>query len=521
MEMKSAAQQTAAEMSQQQKNAIITAAKERWQALDPSSPFNNPGPAPGYWNEFRDLFETAAILAGNYITPGSSAITSNLASKGSQQQLNSDLGIIGQIGTGIAGGLNGNVNPTNKLAENAVGYNPTIADSIWSESATPISNFTANAGINTINGAVKGGLTAGLQGNSLVNGALQGGVSGGVNTAVSGGLNAALGTGTNSAWDKALGIGGSMLSNGITSNLFKPSNNSSSSNIFNTGSNNGGSMATNTETNDPNSFNLTSFGSALAPFLSAYNSWNQAGNTKDAYNQAINLITTPSADQQKYRTQLSTLLSNPGSMTTSPVYQAMLDSGTNAVNRSAAASGMLNSGNRLSDLMNQGQKTAAQYYFPQANLLTSLSGVPGDQAARATGASALISGQSANNQLQNQMLDSLMMGMGAQTPAQQLIAAMTGNKDNKVTNATSPLSTLVTQAKNWFNGPDNTTDYSNYSTSPVFDNNLSWSNLLGGSNGTNYTTPIYDPGVNLGGSQNDYINSLLNGSGSLNNISWF
>ena len=425
-------------------------------------------------------------------------------------------GALGWAGGQITGGVN-----------DAIGYNPTIADSIWSDTANAGTNLAANTTQNALTGAVKGGVNALVNGGSVSQGALQGGVTGGVNTAISGGLNAALGTDTNSAWDKILGIGGNLISNNITGNLFNSGSNSNSfSGTSNTSgnTNSGGSMADTTNTTDT----LGSLGSALAPFLSAWNTYNQQGNTKDAYGNAINLITTPSPDQQKYRNQLSDLVSNPGSMTSSPVYQAMVDQGLNAVNRTAAANGMLNSGNRLADLTKFGQQTASQYYFPQANLLTSLSGVPGDQSARALGAQAVIGGQSAQNQLSTQMLSDLMGGFGAQTPQQQLISALLGNNGSGSSSGSSPIGTIANTVKNWFNSPNtNTTDYSNSSTSPVFDNNLSWSNLLGnGSSSTpsvpNYSGFTYNPNVDLGAiNSNDYINSLLNGSGSVNSQSWF
>lgn len=69
------------------------------------------------------------------------------------------------------------------------------------------------------------------------------------------------------------------------------------------------------------------------------------------------------------QSRLDTLLSDPGSMTTSPLYRALLDQGTEAVNRSAAAKGLLGSGNRLLELQKVGQSAATQTFFPMAQLL--------------------------------------------------------------------------------------------------------------------------------------------------------
>lgn len=54
-------------------------------------------------SSLRDPLESAAVLAGNYLLPGSSLLTSGLASKGSQKQLSSPIGELAQLGTGGAG----------------------------------------------------------------------------------------------------------------------------------------------------------------------------------------------------------------------------------------------------------------------------------------------------------------------------------------------------------------------------------------------------------------------------------
>lgn len=54
----------------------------------------------------RDPLESAAVLAGNYYLPGSSALTSKLASEGAQEQLGSNIGQLAQLGTGAAGVYN-------------------------------------------------------------------------------------------------------------------------------------------------------------------------------------------------------------------------------------------------------------------------------------------------------------------------------------------------------------------------------------------------------------------------------
>lgn len=63
----------------------------------------------GGFTEVRDTVETAAVLYGNYLLPGSSMVTRNLVSDGSREQLDSDAGQLAQLGTAGAGGFEGNL----------------------------------------------------------------------------------------------------------------------------------------------------------------------------------------------------------------------------------------------------------------------------------------------------------------------------------------------------------------------------------------------------------------------------
>ncbi|MDE2097574.1 MAG: hypothetical protein KGL39_10035 [Patescibacteria group bacterium] len=81
-----------------------------------------------------------------------------------------------------------------------------------------------------------------------------------------------------------------------------------------------------------------------------------------------------STQRPQYQSQLQTLMQNPGSFASSPAYQFAYGQGLNAINRTDAAKGLTGSGNRLYDLMQYGQGLASQMYFPQAALLSNLSG---------------------------------------------------------------------------------------------------------------------------------------------------
>lgn len=80
------------------------------------------------------------------------------------------------------------------------------------------------------------------------------------------------------------------------------------------------------------------------------------------------------AQRPQYQQQLSQLMASPGAFASSPEYQFAFGQGMEGVNRTAAARGMLGSGNRLYDLTKFGQGLAGQQYFQQAGLLAQLAG---------------------------------------------------------------------------------------------------------------------------------------------------
>jgi len=72
-----------------------------------------------FWTDIRDTVESAAVVAGNYVLPGSGLVTSNLASSGSQSQLGSGLGQLAMLGSGVAGGVAGNLSNYGKFYDAA------------------------------------------------------------------------------------------------------------------------------------------------------------------------------------------------------------------------------------------------------------------------------------------------------------------------------------------------------------------------------------------------------------------
>lgn len=81
-----------------------------------------------------------------------------------------------------------------------------------------------------------------------------------------------------------------------------------------------------------------------------------------------------SSQRGQYQTQLSSLMKDPSSFLQSDLWKASTAAGLEGVNRSAAAGGMLKSGNRLQALMDYGQKNAPENFFRMADLLGGYAG---------------------------------------------------------------------------------------------------------------------------------------------------
>jgi len=78
------------------------------------------------------------------------------------------------------------------------------------------------------------------------------------------------------------------------------------------------------------------------------------------------------ADFSGYQNQLQGLLSDPSKIQQTAGYQFQKGQGEEAINRSAAAKGMLGSGNVLAELAKYGQGMASQEYGNQVNRLADL-----------------------------------------------------------------------------------------------------------------------------------------------------
>lgn len=78
------------------------------------------------------------------------------------------------------------------------------------------------------------------------------------------------------------------------------------------------------------------------------------------------------SDFSSYQNSLADLLRDPSKVQQTAGYQFALDQGNQAINRSAAAKGMLNSGNVLAELAKFGQGMASQQYDTEVNRLANL-----------------------------------------------------------------------------------------------------------------------------------------------------
>jgi hypothetical protein len=90
--------------------------------------------------------------------------------------------------------------------------------------------------------------------------------------------------------------------------------------------------------------------------------------------EAANLSDPFASQRPQYQTQLATLMSNPGQIETSPFYKYLQSTQMEGVKASNAARGFTNSGRGLMALQDRAAGVASQAYFPQAQLLSLLSG---------------------------------------------------------------------------------------------------------------------------------------------------
>lgn len=121
---------------------------------------------------------------------------------------------------------------------------------------------------------------------------------------------------------------------------------------------------------------------------------------------------------QELGKQYNTLANfNPANVSQDPNYQFQLDQGIGAINKGAAASGMLGSGTRLLDLEKYGQGLASSFSDKQfgrgLSLLQLLGGFSGaTTGSPATAANAITQGNANSANQLNSGLGNIMSGLG-------------------------------------------------------------------------------------------------------------
>ena len=126
----------------------------------------------------------------------------------------------------------------------------------------------------------------------------------------------------------------------------------------------------------------------------------------------------PFAEQRpQYQQQLAKLMSDPGSLATSPLYKFAQEQGLEAVNRTAGARGQLGSGNRLADLTRYGTGLAGENFFKMAPLLGRFAGADTSSPAAAGSAYAYGQGKAmdafSNQEMERAYRDAMERGLNA------------------------------------------------------------------------------------------------------------
>ena len=345
-----------------------------------------------WFTSLRDTIESVASVAGNYFLPGSSLLTDQLASKGSQAQLGSTLGGIAQLGSGLAGGIAGNLSNYGSLYDAATGGSTAAGTGAMAggattqglQGATQVAQTLIQQGVEPIQAiqmanlspaaAQAAGLPAGA-GMTWQDVAAQAGIPYGTVPGARGGP----GTSTSPSLLQMLGQTGNGVTGGDIMNLIKA--NGISALGGSTGAMPWGSPG-----------NLLTMGSGIYGLINAEQLKKQASllqQQADPFGQY----------RSQYAGQLSALEANPSSITTLPGYQAGMD----AVTRSMGSQGYQGSGNMAAAL----QQYGGNFYNQEVQTLSGLAGANLNPAA--AGQLAL-TGTLGANQLTGQSLASLGYG---------------------------------------------------------------------------------------------------------------
>lgn len=162
------------------------------------------------WVSIRDQLEAAAVVAGNYVVPGSSLLSSQLVTKGAQEELNTDFGRLANIAAGAAGASAGNLSAGAQVGQAAglagttasIAGNAALTTAATGDVEKGLMSAATSAGGNYVGsnvgaeygqtaGQVAGGTAAGLlSGQDLSTALTNAAINTGANQAASGLMNA-------------------------------------------------------------------------------------------------------------------------------------------------------------------------------------------------------------------------------------------------------------------------------------------------------------------------------------------
>jgi len=163
---------------------------------------------------------------------------------------------------------------------------------------------------------------------------------------------------------------------------------------------------------------VVSIGTGINGIIQSNKKQNNAGTPQDAAQAADPFGPLRSLYGQELGLQYGNLQRfDPNDVTGDPEYQFQLEQGMGAINKGAAASGMLGSGTRLMDLQKYGQGLASSFadrsYNRKASLLQMLGGFSGATTGSPAGAAnALMQGQNNAYNQQRQGLGDIVSGLG-------------------------------------------------------------------------------------------------------------
>lgn len=345
----------------------------------------------GIFTGIRNAVETAGVLVGNYILPGSSLVTDHLVSKGSQQQLGSTLGQLAQLGTGIAGGSG--------FGGDTIGDRASTVANL-----SGFGNTTGTAAAGQLSGLTGGDATQFGEASSISPAASDSAQFGttGVTPEQSDSLQFQNNPGTTETGVDVSGSGATSRPMSF-SDMVKSATGGDFKAVMAYLGQQGGSLGHMVGIGgQAGAGPLGSFGSLAQLGTGLYGIYEGDQLKKQA--QLLAGQADPFASQRgQYAAQLSALNANPGAvLPTLPGYQAGLD----AVQRSLAAQGYTGSGNMMAALQQYGGNA---YQQESARL----AGLAGANANPGTGASLSLAGTAGGLNLTLNSLGMISKGLGA------------------------------------------------------------------------------------------------------------